>query len=67
MAKKFKIRLFKLAKELNVGIDTIEQQLEELGYAHALSGRGANAVLEDEDAYEALLEAFAHDGRWRPG
>ncbi len=61
MAKKFKIRLFKLAKELNVGIDTIEQQLEELGYAHALSGRGANAVLEDEDAYEALLEAFAHD------
>ena len=61
MAKKFKIRLFKLAKELNVGIDTIEQQLEELGYAHALSGRGANAVLEDEDAYEALLEVFAHD------
>jgi len=61
MAKKFKIRLFKLARELNVGIDTIEQQLGELGYAHALSGKGANAVLEDEDAYEALLEAFAHD------
>jgi len=61
MAKQFKIRLFKLAKELNVGIDTIEQQLEELGYAHALSGRGANAVLEDEEAYEALLETFAHD------
>ncbi|MDQ7040760.1 MAG: translation initiation factor IF-2 [Rhodothermus sp.] len=61
MAKKFKIRLFKLARELNVGIDTIEQQLKELGYARALSGRGANAVLEDEAAYEALLEAFAHD------
>ncbi len=61
MAKRFKIRLFKLARELNVGIDTIEQQLKELGYAHALSGRGVNAVLEDEDAYEALLEAFAHD------
>ncbi len=61
MAKKFKIRLFKLARELNVGIDTIEQQLKELGFARALSGRGANAVLEDEAAYEALLEAFAHD------
>ncbi len=61
MAKKFKIRLFKLARELNVGIDTIEQQLKELGFARALSGRGANAVLEDEEAYEALLEAFAHD------
>lgn len=61
MAKQFKVRLFKLARELNVGIETIEQQLKELGYAQALSGRGVNAVLEDEDAYEALLEAFAHD------
>ncbi len=61
MAKKFKIRLFKLARELNVGIDTIEQQLKELGYDHALSGQGVNAALEDEAAYEALLEAFSHD------
>ncbi|CAM3276366.1 translation initiation factor IF-2 [Rhodothermus bifroesti] len=56
-----KVRLFKVARELNVTIETIEQQLKALGYAHALVGHGANAVIEDEAAYEALLEAFKQD------
>jgi translation initiation factor IF-2 len=56
-----KVRLFKVARELNVTIETLEQQLKALGYAHALVGHGANAVIEDEAAYEALLEAFKQD------
>lgn len=60
--KKFKkVRLFKVARELNVSIDTLIQHLEERGYASALTGRGVNAALTDEDAYLDLQETYAAD------
>ena len=61
MAKKFKEKLFKVARDLNVTQDTIVQHLEEAGYGDALSGSGLNASIIDEDAYQSLLQAFAAD------
>ena len=56
-----KVRLHKAAKELNVTVDTIVDHLKEQGYAEALSGKGLNAAITDEDAYLELLDAYAAD------
>lgn len=62
MAKKFKkVRLFKISKELNVAVDTLVQHLQDEGYASALDGKGLNASVVEEDAYDELLNAFAAD------
>ncbi|GAB5519259.1 MAG: translation initiation factor IF-2 [Rhodothermales bacterium] len=56
-----KVRLFKLAKELHVSIDTLTEYLDEHGYKNVLRGKGVNASLTDEDAYLALREEYAQD------
>ncbi|MEM1093495.1 MAG: translation initiation factor IF-2 [Bacteroidota bacterium] len=56
-----KVRLFKLAKELHVSIDTLTEYLDEHGYKNVLRGKGVNASLTDEDAYLALQEEYAQD------
>lgn len=59
--KKFKKRLFKVSKELNVAVDTLVEHLHEEGYSKVLEGTGLNASIVDEDAYLVLLAAFAAD------
>jgi len=62
MAKKFKkVRLFKISKELNIAVDTLVQHLQDEGYGSALDGKGLNASIVEEDAYDELLNAFAAD------
>ena len=56
-----KVRLFKLVRELNVSLETLKEHLEETGYADALTGAGINAAIQDEAAYNELLNAFADD------
>lgn len=56
-----KVRLFKVAKELNITVDTVTEYLEANGFKHALAGAGINASITDEDAYLGLLEEFADD------
>ncbi|RMH66587.1 MAG: translation initiation factor IF-2 [Bacteroidetes bacterium] len=61
-SKKFKkVRLFKVSKELNLSVDSILEYLEENGYADAVSGKGLNASIVEEEAYQALREEFAED------
>ncbi len=57
-----KVRLFKILRELNVSEETVLQHLEDEGFAEALTGKGLNASIKDEDAYNSLYEAFASDG-----
>ena len=60
--KKFKkVRLFKVAKELNVTVDTLVEHLEQEGYTEALSGSGINAAITNEDAYLNLLDFYVED------
>lgn len=60
--KKFrKVRLFKISRELNVSVDHLVEHLQDAGYADALSGKGLNAAVTDEEAYLEVLEAFASD------
>ncbi|MEM9665875.1 MAG: translation initiation factor IF-2 [Bacteroidota bacterium] len=59
--KKFKKRLFKVSKELNISIDSIREYLDERDYAKAISGKGVNASIVDEDAYLDLMEEYAQD------
>ena len=62
MAKKFKkVRLFKISKELNIAVDTLVQHLQDEGFGSALDGKGLNASIVEEDAYDELLSAFAAD------
>ncbi len=56
-----KVRLFKVAKELNITVETVTEYLEANGFKHALSGSGINASITDEDAYLGLLEEYADD------
>ncbi|GIV61307.1 MAG: hypothetical protein KatS3mg044_0173 [Rhodothermaceae bacterium] len=56
-----KLRLFKVAKELNVSIDNLVDHLKKAGFAEALTGSGPNAAITDEEAYLELLEEFAED------
>ena len=60
--KKFKkVRLFKVSKELNIAVDTLVEHLKASGFKDALSGKGVNASITDEEAYYELLEEFAAD------
>ena len=56
-------RLFKVARELNVSTDRVENFLEEEGYADALSGSGFNASITDEEAYLVLRKEYADDAQ----
>ncbi len=60
-SKKFKVRLFKVSKELNVAIDTLVDHLKDKGYASAMNGTGPNTTINDEEAYDELMAAFAAD------
>ncbi len=64
--KKFKkVRLHKVAKELNLTIDTIVNYLTEQGHASALKGNGVNAAITDQDVHLDLLDYFAEDREMR--
>ncbi len=64
--KKFKkVRLHKVAKELNLTIDTIVAHLNEFGRSDALTGSGINAAIADEEVYLDLIEHFAEDREGR--
>ena len=54
-------RLFKVARELNVSTDRVVDYLEEHGYDDALSGKGFNASITDEEAYLVLRKEYADD------
>jgi translation initiation factor IF-2 len=57
----FEKRLFKVAKELNVSTDRVEEFLAEKGYEDSLDGSGFNASIVDEEAYLVLRDEFADD------
>ena len=59
--KTFEKRLFKVARELNITTDRVEEFLEAEGYDEALSGSGFNASIVEEEAYLVLREEFADD------
>ncbi|HET6566816.1 MAG TPA: translation initiation factor IF-2 [Rhodothermales bacterium] len=56
-----KVRLYNVARELNVTVETVTDHLKKEGFKAALAGTGINAAITDEDAYLSLLEAFASD------
>ncbi|GMQ81517.1 MAG: translation initiation factor IF-2 [Rhodothermia bacterium] len=56
-----KVRLFRVSRELNIAVDSLVEHLTEAGFADALSGKGINASITNEDAYQALVEEFAED------
>jgi negative regulator of replication initiation len=57
----FEKRLFKVAKELKVSTEQVEEFLEDQGYDDALKGSGFNATIVDEVAYLALRQEFDGD------
>jgi len=59
--KKFKKRLFRVSKELNVTVDTLREHLAATGFDDALAGSGLNAAITNEEAYDELQEEFAQD------
>lgn len=60
--KKFKkVRLFRLAKQLNVSSDALVEHLKESGFSDSLVGSGINAAVASEEAYEDLMDFFADD------
>ncbi len=59
--KKFKKKLFKVARELNVSTDRVEEFLDEEGFSDALSGSGFNASIVNEEAYLVLRREYADD------
>jgi len=59
--KTFKKKLFKVARELNVSTDRVEEFLDEEGFSDALSGSGFNASIVDEEAYLVLRREYADD------
>jgi translation initiation factor IF-2 len=56
-----KVQLFKLAKELGVTTDRLEDHLKGHGFASALKGSGLMAAVTNEEAYFALLQEFSSD------
>ena len=56
-----KVRLHKVAKELNLAIHTIVDHLKVHGSDSALSGKGLNVAIGDEETYLDLLEHFSDD------
>ena len=64
--RKFKkIRISKVAKELNLTTDTIILYLKDNGHEGALKSSGPNATITDEDVYLALIEHFSEDRQIR--
>ena len=58
-----KKRLFRVAQELNISTDRVEEFLKEEGYEDALSGSGLTAKITDEEAYLVLREKYADDAQ----
>ena len=56
-----KVRIFKLARDFNVTIDTIIDHLMSVGMDGAMKGSGINAAVTDEEAYLELRQHFADD------
>lgn len=56
-----KKKLFRVAQELNISTDRVEEFLTEEGYEDALSGSGLTAKITDEEAYLVLREKYADD------
>ena len=56
-----KVRLFRLAKEFNVSVDALVEHMEESNHTESLTGKGINAAVSSEEAYEDLLNFFADD------
>ena len=56
-----KQRLFNVSKELNVSVETIVGDLKSAGFADALNGKGVNAAITTEDAYNFLVAQYAED------
>ena len=56
-----KKKLFRVAQELNISTDRVEEFLTEEGYEDALSGSGLTAKITDEEAYLVLRERYADD------
>lgn len=56
-----KVKLFKVSRELNIGVDSLINHLTTEGFSKSLKGKGPNASIIDEDAYLELLEVFAED------
>ncbi len=56
-----KVRLHKLARDINVSMETLKDYLRQNGYPDALTGPGINAAIKDEAAYDALMNAFASE------
>lgn len=56
-----KVRIFKLARDFNVTIDTIIDHLKSVGMDGAMKGSGINAAVTDEEAYLELRQHFADD------
>lgn len=58
-----KKRLFRVAQELNISTDRVEEFLKEEGYEDALTGSGLTAKIADEEAYLVLREKYADDAQ----
>jgi len=56
-----KVRLFKVSREMNIAVDSLVEHLVATGHGDALTGKGINASITNEDAYLELLEEFADD------
>jgi len=56
-----KVRLFKVSKELNIGVESLIGHLVTEGFSDSLKGSGAMASITDENAYLELLKEFADD------
>ena len=58
-----KKRLFRVAQELNISTDRVEEFLKKEGYEDALTGSGLTAKIADEEAYLVLREKYADDAQ----
>lgn len=54
-------QLFRVAKELNISIDSIVAFLNEKGHKDAYTKAGPNGKITDEEAYLALLTEYSSD------
>jgi translation initiation factor IF-2 len=61
MSKFKKQQLFRVAKNLNVSVDSIVAFLDEKGYKEAYTKADPNGKITDEDAYLALLDEYSDD------
>ena len=52
---------FRVAKSLNVSIDSLVAFLDEKGYAEAYTKAGPNGKITSEEAYLAVMEEYSED------